>query len=298
MHYHRTEYHRLNYKNVLCNLSDISDIVSKYVRGNINPIRLSLYRSALTHKSYVKIPNNVLKEINNRSCTLSLKKIKTMNADIDSRKLVPLQRYCNERLEYLGDAEIYSAVAHYLYQRYPEQDEGFMSKLRIKLVKSASLADLALKIGIDKYLLISQYQEQINARNNQNILENIMESFMGAVTLDLGPVIAREMFVSIMEKHVDFAELNKTNTNYKDQLLRYYQSRAWGHPRYQLLKQEAKPDAQKNYFTVYLLDKDGESFVIGKGRSKKDAEQDSSKNGLIALGIIDKNAIEEKPYIL
>lgn len=297
MRYHLSEYRRLNYKNKICTLSDLQEIFSKHFDEKVFPVNISYYHAAFTHKSYIQINPEILSNLKGNFGG-NHKPIQNLDRDMANGLLVPLQPSCNERLEYLGDSEIYSAVAQHLYCRYPEQNEGFMSKLRIKLIKSASLADLAKKAGLDKFILMSKYQEEINGRMNQNILENVMEAFLGAVMLDLGPMFARRFFVCLLQKHVDFVKLNQTNTNYKDILLRFYQSKGWGHPRYQLVEQSIDPDKRKNSSKVYLLDKNGINFTMGFGNSKKDAEQDASRRGLLEIGVLDNRELEEKLFEL
>lgn len=299
MRYHLSEYKRLNYSNKICTLTDLHSIFSNYFENPVLPVNISYYHAAFTHKSYIQIDSTSLSNVkvkgNSRG---NHKSIQNLDRDMQNGLLVPLQPSCNERLEYLGDSEIYSAVAQYLYNRYPEQNEGFMSKLRIKLIKSASLANLAQKARLDKFILMSKYQEEINGRTNQNILENVMEAFVGAVMLDLGATFARKFFIRLLQKHVDFVKLNQTNTNYKDILLRYYQSKGWGHPRYQLVKQSIDPDKKKNSSTVYLLDKNGNNFTLGVGNCKKDAEQDASRRGLMEIGVTEGMDVEETLYEL
>lgn len=283
MMYHMTEVRRFNYTNRFILLKDLKRIIHKYLSRDINPINVALYQQALTHKSYILMDRRKIniKQLNELSAEYEY--------DIVTHKLVPLQRLCNERLEYLGDAEIYSAVAHYLFCRYPEQNEGFLSKLRIKLIKAQALARLAIMIGLDQWLLISKHQEEINGRNNQSILEDAMESFIGAIVQDLGIKYARDFFIHALECHVDFVLLNQTNTNYKDTLLRYYQARGWGHPRYTLSEHRIDTDAHINVFTVYLLDRYGQPHTKGHGTNKKEAEQDASHQALLRLGAINSD---------
>lgn len=278
--YHATESRRLNYKNRFLTLSELKTVLCLYMGDRVEPVNIALYHQALTHKSYILMDR---KKINMKHLSLVCPK---QVRDIATHRLVPLQRSCNERLEYLGDAEIYSAVAHYLFCRYPEQNEGFLSKLRIKLIKAQALARLAVMIGLDRYLIISRHQEEINGRTNQSILEDAMEAFVGAIVEDLGFLNARRFFVGALERHVDFALLNQTNTNHKDTLLRYYQARGWGHPRYRLCEHQIDNDAHTNRFTVYLLDRYGQPHTKGHGANKKEAEQDASYQALFALGAI------------
>lgn len=288
--YHPSEYRRLNYKNRHITRRDVEKILKTYHGETIVPINISLYQYALTHKSYLRLDVRVTKNLDKTGTPC----MRAMENDIRQRKLVGLQRYCNERLEYLGDAEIYSAVAHYLYCRYPEQNEGFMSQMRIKLIKGEALAKLAKHIGLDQFILLSNHQESIGGRENKNLLENVMESFIGAIVMDLGIHRSRSIFMKMVEQHIDFATLSRTNTNYKDVLLRYYQARAWGHPKYRQCKtnDEEKPQG----FVMQLLDRYGQIVSSGAGKNKKEAEQVASKNGLQKFGAL--KTISQEPMTI
>ena len=132
----------LNPNNVLITKENIQDILKK---GNItiDINDLSIWQRAFVHKSYVvKTDNENINENNN-----TIRNTGPSNA-------IALQPKSNERLEWLGDAKLQGSVSYYLWERYPDQDEGFLTKLRSKLVKTKNLSFLAKKIGLTPYLPI------------------------------------------------------------------------------------------------------------------------------------------------
>ena len=181
--------------------------------------------------------------------------------DYDFNTMLPLQNESNERLEYLGDSCIGCSVGFYLFTRYPKPDEGFLTRLRTKIVCGSSLANLAKKIGIDKYLAISRYvEESCEGRENIRFLEDIFESFFGALRLDSDYETCQKLMFNILEKYVDFADLIANDKTYKDQLLIYYQQNYDGaFPLYKEVIVEGPTN--KRIFTMRVLSPDGTSTV-------------------------------------
>ena len=134
-----------------------------------------------------------------------------------------------ERLEFLGDAILSAVVAHYLFDKVPSGDEGYLTKLRTKIVNGKMLGFLANKLELNKYAIMSKQVENANGRNNNSIMEDIFEAFIGAILIDYkdiendtksisgkGYYIAEKWIIAVMEKHIDFSELICTSTNFKD----------------------------------------------------------------------------------
>ena len=104
-----------------------------------------------------------------------------------------LQEYLiqhNERMEFLGDSVLSLIVANYLFHKYPDQDEGFLTRIKTKLVNGTQLAKLAKKINLGKHILMSNHVENIKGRDSQKILEDTFEAFLAAIFKDLGFRIA------------------------------------------------------------------------------------------------------------
>jgi ribonuclease-3 len=217
--------------------------------------------------------------------------------DGSENNIMPLQNDSNEVLEWLGDGIIQSVVAIYLYKRYNSQREGFLTKIRSKLVKTETLSKLALYLNFDKYLIISKHIEVIcNGRKNSRILEDSFEAFIGAMMNDFGVKNEAEGFsvcntfiINIMEQKIDITELIINDDNFKDQLMRFYQKKYNGKfPKYEqktLITQVNENGISNKKFHMFV--RDNENNIIGEGiaRSKKEAEQKAAKGALMYFGI-------------
>ncbi len=125
----------------------------------------------------------------------------------------------NERLEYLGDAILSTVVAEYLYNKYPNQDEGFLTKMRSKIVKRQTLNQIAANMGID--VILSDYSM---GKMSQAMLGNAFEALMGAIYLELGYNQTKNYIIhNILRKYLDLIELEHIDDNHKSQLLEWCQ---------------------------------------------------------------------------
>lgn len=269
-----------NEKNKLITDSDIILIGCKHgVQINVNNILI--YIQSLTHKSYIKkeyynMHENILKQ-----------------AKESMPNVLELRDGSNERLEFLGDTIIKAVVSEYLFERYPEEDEGFMTRLKTKIENQKSLARFSRKIGLDEFIIISSQNEMgIVGRTNDKILEDIFESFIGAMYLDTGFLTCKKFIRYILETEIDYADLIYNDDNFKDQLLRYYHSIKWEHPKYKVLHEEGPP--HKRIFTIGVLD-NGE-HIVGKGidTSKRRAEQKASKLALYHFGKLNEDLMGDE----
>jgi len=275
----------LNPNNVLITKEEIQDILKK---GNINiDINdLSIWQQAFVHKSYVS-----------KNDTTGSGGSENNSRRNSPENIIPLQPKSNERLEWLGDAKLQGAVSYYLWERYPKQDEGFLTKLRSKLVKTKNLSFLAKKIGLSPYLLVSYHVEfGCQGRTNPRILENTFEAFIGSMFVDFakkvnpayGNEVVRRFIITIIEKYVDMVEMVIKDENSKDQLMWYFQKNFNGtYPVY------LKEKYENECFYIYVLEPNSKT-IVGRGhaRSKKQAEQNAAKNALTYYAkkdIVNKN---------
>ena len=172
-HLHPMNY-QTNPRNRFITNKDIRNLLAKLeIYDEIKDI--SIYQRALTHKSYIN-PNNFLSTNQNY-------------INKSTKNNVPYQKKSNERLEFLGDSIIGHIICEYLYDRYPDKDEGFLTKLKTRLVDRKSLANFSKFIKISKYILISNHMENIHGRNTDKILEDVFEAFICALYKDLGFMI-------------------------------------------------------------------------------------------------------------
>jgi len=186
----------------------------------------------------------------------------------------------NERLEFLGDAVLGLATADYLYRRYPDEDEGFLTRLRAKLVNARALATRAEALGLGRLVLLSDNMKQARGQSNVNILSDAMEALIGAVYLDQGPDAARRFVESRLLEPLDIDTLAQREDNHKSLLLEYAQARGWSQPHYEVVE-EAGPGHDRE-FTVEVLVED-RPLGRGSGRSKKIAGQKAAAAALKQL---------------
>jgi ribonuclease-3 len=190
----------------------------------------------------------------------------------------------NERLEFIGDSVIGMIVAEYLYLKYPEDNEGFLTRVRTKIVSSQALAKFAKELKFDNYIMMNEKAMNNGWNKNSRILEDTFEAFMGALFLDRGIDVAKKFFVNKMIKnYCDFEEVVK-DTNYKDILMKFVQQKQMGNPVYKSTH-EAGPDHSK-MFTIQVL-VNNQVVAEGSAKNKKAAEQNAAMRALKALELIE-----------
>jgi len=278
----------LNKNNKKLSQAFIQKILKKY-EVNYKILNFGLFQKSFIHKSYTIKDNDEIKE------------------SIDYIE-IKLQKDSNERLEFLGDSIIGCIITSYLFKRYPCQNEGFMTKLKTNLVNTKALCTFAKILNLGEYLVISNHVEKkCNGRQNDNLLEDLFEAFIGALYIDANNVklsldkrnlkkcyiskrsgfgyqICENFLINLIEKEVDFEDLILNDTNYKDKLLKYYHHNFQITPKYKVVKLETTK-SNKKLFTIGVLNKKLEIIATGCGNTKKQAEQNASKNALIKLNL-------------
>jgi ribonuclease-3 len=253
-----------NNKNILMTEKDLRDIFDRNGLCDQNFKSIDLFRNAFVHKSY---------------CTMK-------NADFNTGNMkrpddcLPLQEMSYERLEFLGDALLGAIVAAYLYERFPDQSEGFLSKMRTKLVNGKMLGFLSDKIGFHKFIIISKQVEDANGRNNYKIMEDTFEAFIGALYIDNNADInvVQKWLIYIIENYLDMSELIMSRTNYKDLLVSYMQHHLQDQPRFYEINIVTRDNSK--IFTYCVKDKNNTVIATAKGSTKKDAENNVSLEAL------------------
>ncbi len=179
----------------------------------------------------------------------------------------------NERLEYLGDAILDAIVADYLFRHYPGKDEGFLTKMRSKMVKRKHLNLLALRLGIDK-LMVSQ-TNPVNI--SKHLYGNAFEALVGAIYIDKG-YHRTSLFISrIIKRYVNLDRLLLTDTDYKSQLIE------WAQKHRQEIVFESREEIKANtHLPLFITHVKIANDIVGRGigNSKKDSEQKAAKIGL------------------
>jgi len=277
-----------NFNNKLLNMDKVKSILTQYDIVD-EPTNLELYQQAFIHKSYSEKKNAEL--------------IEELGIVAKPEGAFELMDCDSERLEFLGDSIIGSIIAHYLYERYEDQNEGFLTKLKIKLVRAEAMAYYAKELKLGEYIIMSRYMEdKCNGRNSTSILEDCFEAFIGALFLDfnkteiksydfysgIGYQICEQFITNFIEAKVDFTELIMNDHNYKDKLMKYYQQAYQQTAKYRQISVEIDDDSNERTFIIGVDDDKGNLIAKGIGSSKKKAEQAAAKNTLVKMGVIDE----------
>lgn len=223
----------------------------------------SYFITALTHRSFLKVKKDSFK----------------------------FNSISNERLEFLGDAILDLIVAEFLYKNFPLNEEGDLTKFRSILVNKRFLAERAKNIRLQDFLLASNTALKSIDQGYDAILADAYEALIGAIFLDSGYESSKKFLNQEIFSKLDIKWLNQFDENYKSKFLEYAQAHTDYIPEYRVIKEEG-PEHHK-YFTVevYLSN---HCLGIGKGKSKKQAEQEAAKNALQNLDIVDKIGIIKK----
>lgn len=181
----------------------------------------------------------------------------------------------NERLEFLGDAFFDAIIGEKLFKIFPDKEEGFLSRTRATIVCEKSLSDKAKKLNVGEYILLGKGEEHSGGRHRESILADAMEAVIGAVYLDGGFEAAKEMVIGLFKDVIEDTRHGKyVITDYKTVLQEELQSRKITDIRYALLGENG-PDHDKTFEVELLVN--GIRGTRGKGKSKKQAEQNAAK---------------------
>ncbi|MDZ4748062.1 MAG: ribonuclease III [Saprospiraceae bacterium] len=183
----------------------------------------------------------------------------------------------NERLEYLGDSILSTIVAEYLFQKYPNSNEGFLTKMRSKIVKRKTLNRIADDMGIDVVL-----QDNNDTRLSDSMKGNALEALVGAIYLEKGFDKTKEIVVKkILRRHLNIQELEDNDDNYKSQLLEFCQKNG-NDIDYRVIERFKMENRDRFKIAVYV---NGKEIASGEDFNKKSAEQNASFKALKSLGI-------------
>ncbi|MDR9419208.1 ribonuclease III [Gracilimonas sp.] len=183
-----------------------------------------------------------------------------------------------ERLEFLGDAVLDLIASEILFNNYPEKDEGFLTKVRAKLVRGDTLSIFSQKLGIEELMELGEKNGGGNI--SKNILADAFESIIAAIYITKGYQHSYQFVDKVIEENLVVEDLINTVDNYKSALLEYAQAEKMTIPYYKLVN-ETGPGHDRT-FEVKVLIGDKE-FGKGKGKSKKKAEQKAAKKALKIL---------------
>lgn len=214
---------------------EIEDLIGTKIKN------LSLFRKAFTHKSALK-------------------------------KYTLTESF--ETLEFMGDSVLGFVITKMLFDSYEIEQEGFLTKARTKLVRGNTLASIARKLGLSKWILMDDKGTRNGWNNNDKILEDAFEALIGAIYMDLGLLHAKEFILKIYRDpfYVDMNCLN-VDDNFKDQLMRYCQTHKFILPTYDCVQ-------VGNKFVTHVIINDIE-YGTGEGHNKKSSEQNAAYATLV-----------------
>jgi ribonuclease-3 len=180
------------------------------------------------------------------------------------------QRINNERLEFLGDSVLDMILSDFLFEKYPEASEGFMTKIRSRIVNRDVLNQLAISMEINK-LLVSNIS---SGHNTKHLYGDALEALIGALFLDKGFKKTKRFFIkNVLEKYLDLHTIIKTDNDYKSLVFEWVQKKK--NSLAFTYNEEYDFDLKKSVFTTVLCINKKE-FGKGQGASKKEAEQEAS----------------------
>jgi ribonuclease-3 len=218
-------------------------------RVGLDQISPSLLQRALTHRSYLNEHPDAIED--------------------------------NERLEFLGDATLDFIAATWLYHRYPEMDEGWLTRLRSSLVRTEQLADFARELDLGKGLRLGRGEEASGGRDRAALLCDAFEAVIGAMVLDAGLDEAIRFLEPRLTKAANIALEDESLLDPRSQLQIWAQAEMGVTPQYETVDSFG-PDHQREFLVEVTVGEDLKGH--GQGRSKQEAAQEAAKNLLSKIG--------------
>lgn len=207
---------------------------------------LGLLEQALTHRSY----SHVTSQTRNQS---------------------------NERMEFLGDSVLGLSVSQFLYLQFPDRSEGALSKMKSLLVSRKVLSAVSRDAGLGEFLLLSGEESEMGGRDRSSILADSFEGVIGAIYLDQGFRAANKFIQRFLLGAIHEILKDEEHTNFKSLLQEYVQSKRLSHPVYRVRREEG-PEHEKEFAIEVVVR--SEVWGVGRGKSKKDAEQNAARAAL------------------
>ncbi|MGD8747910.1 MAG: ribonuclease III [Balneolaceae bacterium] len=185
-----------------------------------------------------------------------------------------------ERLEFLGDAVLDLIITEIIFDLFPKKNEGFLTKLRAKLVKGDALAMYARNLNLSQLMLLGERVQGQGIEQSKSVLADVFEALVGALYVDVGYKPTSKFVRKVIERFVDFEKIIDTLDNYKSLLLEFAQAHQMEIPTYDVISEEG-PGHDKTFGVQVFVD--GKPIARGKGKSKKEAEQKAAHRALEVL---------------
>jgi ribonuclease-3 len=200
----------------------------------------------------------------------------------------------NERLEFLGDSIVGMVVSEHIFQNYPDQAEGKLSKIKSVVVSKKILARAAQRLGLGGYVLLGRGEALTGGRQRRSLLANVFEGIVGAIYLDHGLAVAREFVLRNLRDEIEPAASGKSIRDHKSELQEIAQRRCGQVPRYRVTD-VAGPDHDRVFEVEVHVD--NHVVGLGAGRSKKSAEQKAAETAIRKLRSLmtqEENRVKEE----
>lgn len=175
-----------------------------------------------------------------------------------------------QRMEFLGDAVLGMVLAEELYRRFPNQDEGVLSRFRSQIVNQNTLAGIARFIGLGSFIRLGRGEEQCAGRQKDSILADVLEALLAAVYLDGGLEPARKLILQLFDQKLAVRESTLKSNDAKSELQELLSARRLPNPSYRQTGETGPPHDRVFHFQVLV---NGVVIGAGEGRSKKNAQQ-------------------------
>lgn len=182
----------------------------------------------------------------------------------------------NERLEFLGDAVLEFVVSSAIYEKFPDQEEGYLTALRANLVNTHNLAEVAKELKVGEHIHLSKGEEETGGRENPSLLADTVEAVVGALYLDQGIAKAEEFITDHILSNIK-QKLAQPLKDAKSRLQEKVQAEGLPTPKYKVIE-ESGPDHAKEFMVEVSID--GQVWGQGKGRNKAEAQQEAAASAL------------------
>jgi len=189
----------------------------------------------------------------------------------------------NERLEFLGDSIVNMVIAESLFLTFENAREGQLSRLRARMVKGVTLAEIGREFELGQYLRLGSGELKSGGYRRESILADAVESIIGAIYLDSDFETCRTQVLRWFEQRLQKLSIEDTQKDPKTRLQEYLQSRQFPLPQYDVISVDGEAHAQTFHVSCALLSLDRKT--AGVGNSRRIAEQQAARNALKALGV-------------
>lgn len=208
----------------------------------------------------------------------------THSSYTNENNLNSLENY--ERLEFLGDAVLKLISSKYLYEKFPDYDEGELSKIRASLVSDNIISKFASQINLGAYMIFGPAEKKLGGENRKSNLACAFEAMLGALYLDKKETIIKNFLLKFLEKETQYIKKHIIQLNAKSTLQEYTQEKYKALPEYKIIN-ETGP-AHKKIFEIQIKI-NGDIIATAIGESKKQAQQNAAYLALKKFGLLEQN---------